>query len=64
MILVCFQSKPFNITEIQVYVPSTNAKEAEPEQFDEDIQDLLELTSKDKTNKEINKQKNPNMSFS
>ena len=46
MISVHFQGKPFNITVIQVYVPITNAKEAEVEQFYEDLQDLLELTSK------------------
>ena len=44
MILVGFQGKPFNITVIQVYAPTTNAKEAE--QFYEDLQDLLELTPK------------------
>ena len=37
-------SKPFNITVIQVYAPTTNAEEAEVEQFSEDLQDLLELT--------------------
>ena len=46
MISVRFQSKPFNITVIQVYAPITNAEEAEVEQFYEDLQDLLELTSK------------------
>ena len=46
MISVSFQGKPFNITVIQVYAPTTNAKEAEVEHFCEDIQDLLELTSK------------------
>ena len=46
MISVCFQSKPFSITVIQVYVPTTNAKEAEVEQFHEGVQDLLELTPK------------------
>ena len=44
MISVCFQGKPFNITVIQVYAPTTNAKEAEIEQFYGDLQDLLELT--------------------
>ena len=44
MISVCFQGNPFNITVIQVYAPTTNAKEAEVEQFYEDLQDLLELT--------------------
>ena len=46
MISVRFQSKPFNITVIQVYAPTTNAKEAEFEWFSEDLQNLLELTSK------------------
>ena len=46
MILVHFQGKTFNITVIQVYVPSTNAKEAEVDQFYEDLEDLLELTPK------------------
>ena len=44
MISVCFQGKPFNITVIQVYAPTTNAREAE--RFYEDVQDLLELTPK------------------
>ena len=44
MILVCFQGKPCNITVIQVYAPTTNAKEAEVNQFYEDLQNLLELT--------------------
>ena len=44
MISVRFQSKPFNITVIQVYAPISNAEETEVEQFYEDIQDLLELT--------------------
>ena len=39
------QGKPFNITVIQVYAPTSNAEEAEVEQFYEDLQDLLELTS-------------------
>ena len=42
MISVHFQGKPFNIPEIQVYAPTSNAKDAE--QFCEDLQDLLELT--------------------
>ena len=46
MISVHFQGKPFSITVIQLYAPTTNAKEAEVEQFDEDLQDLLELTTK------------------
>ena len=41
MISVHFQSKPFNITLIQVYAPTSNAEEAEAEQFHEDLQDLL-----------------------
>ena len=44
MISVCFQDKPFNITVIKVYAPTTNAEE--PEQFYDDLQDLLELTPK------------------
>ena len=43
---VCFQGKPFNITVIQVYAPTSNAEEAEVEWFYEDLQDLLELTPK------------------
>ena len=46
MISVCFQGKPFNITVIQVYAPTSNAEEAEAEQCYEDLQDLLELTTK------------------
>ena len=53
MISVCFQGKPFNITVIQVYTPTSNAEEAEVERLYEDIQkkkkdlqDLLELTPK------------------
>ena len=46
MISVRFQGKPFNITVIQVYVLTSNAEEAEVEQFYEDIKDLLELTLK------------------
>ena len=44
MISVCFQGKPFNITVIQIYAPTSNAKETEVEWFYEDLQDLLELT--------------------
>ena len=44
MISVCFHDKPFNITIIQVYAPTSNAEEAEVERFYEDLQDLLELT--------------------
>ena len=46
MISVHFQSKTFNITVIQVYAPTSNAEEADIEQFCEDLQDLLELTPK------------------
>ena len=46
MISLCFQGKPFNITVIQVYTPTSNAEEAEVEWFYEDLQDLLELTPK------------------
>ena len=46
MISVYFQGKPFNITVIKVYVPTSNAEEAEVEQFYEHLQELLELTSK------------------
>ena len=46
MIAVHFQGKLFNITVIQVYAPTSNAEEAEVEWFYEDLQDLLELTSK------------------
>ena len=45
MISVRFQGKPFNITVIQAYAPTSNAEEAEVEQFYEDLQDLLELTA-------------------
>ena len=44
MISVRFQGKPFNITVIQAYAPTSNAEEAEVEQFYQDLQDLLELT--------------------
>ena len=44
MISVHFQGKPFNITVIQVYAPTSNAEEAKDEHFYEDLQDLLELT--------------------
>ena len=44
MISVRFQGKPFNITVIQVYAPTSNAEEAEVDRFYEDLQDLLELT--------------------
>ena len=44
MISVHFQGKPFNITVIQIYAPTSNAEEAEVERFYEELQDLLELT--------------------
>ena len=46
MISVHFKGKPFNITVIQAYAPTSNAEEAEIEWFYEDLQDLLELTLK------------------
>ena len=46
MISVHFQGKPLNITVIQVYVPTTNAKEAKVESFCEELQELTELTPK------------------
>ena len=46
MISVRFRGKPFNITVIQIYVPTSNAEEAEVEWFYEELQDLLELTPK------------------
>ena len=46
MISVRSQGKPFNITVIQAYAPTSNSEEAEVEQFYEDLQDLLELTPK------------------
>ena len=48
MISVHFQGKTFNITVTQVYAPTTEAKEAEADQFYEDLEDLLELTPKKK----------------
>ena len=47
MISIHFQGKPFTITVIQVYAPTSNAEEAKLEQFYEDLQDLLELTPKE-----------------
>ena len=47
MISVHFQSKPFNITVIQVYAPTSNAEEAEIEWFYEDLQDLLKVTARE-----------------
>ena len=46
MISVRLQGKPFNITVMQAYAPTSKAKEVEVEQFYEDLQDLLELTPK------------------
>ena len=46
IISVCFQGKPFNFTVNQVYAPTSNAEEAEVEQFYEDLQDFVELTPK------------------
>ena len=46
MISVHFQGKPFNITVIKAYAPTSNTEETEVEQFYEDLQDLLELTPK------------------
>ena len=46
MTSVHFQGKPFNITVIKVYTPTSNTEEAEVERFYEDLQDLLELTPK------------------
>ena len=46
MIMVHFQGEPFDVTVIHIYVPTTNAKEAEVDQFYEDLEEILELTSK------------------
>ena len=46
MISVCFQGKPFNITVMQVYAPTSNAEEVEAERFYEDLQDILEHPKK------------------
>ena len=46
MISVRFQGKPFNVTVIKVYAPTSNAEAAEVEWFYEDLQDVLELTPK------------------
>ena len=51
MISFHFQGKPFNITVIQVYAPTSNAEEGEVERFYEELQDLLELTPKKKKKK-------------
>ena len=45
--LLVFQGKPFNITVIQAYAPTSNTEDAEIEQFYEDLKDLLELTPKE-----------------
>ena len=58
MISVCFQGKPFNIMAIQVYATTSNAEEAEVEQFYEDLQDLLELIPQKDVNKHPEKQAN------
>ena len=49
--MICFQGKSFNITVIQVYAPTTNAKVAEVEQFYENLRDILDLTPKKKKKK-------------
>ena len=53
MILLGFQGKPFNITVIQVYAPTTNAEEVEVEWFYEDLPDILELTPKQERKKKV-----------
>ena len=53
MISVHFQGKPFNITVIQVYIPTIYAKEAEVDEFYKDLGDLLELTPKKKKKKDV-----------
>ena len=53
MTLIHFQGKPFSVTVIQVYAPTTNAEEVEVEQFYEDLQDFLELTPKKKKKKKV-----------
>ena len=60
MIPVHFQGKPFNIKVIQVYVPTSNAEEAEGEHFYENLQDLLELTPKKRCrNAKVGSQETP-----
>ena len=61
-ILVHFQCKPFSITEIQVYAPTTDIEEAEVDQFYEDLKQVLELTPKKK--KEEERKNKKEMSFS
>ena len=63
---LCFQGKPFSITVIQVYAPTSNAKEAEVERFYEDLQELLELIPpkdvlfiKDEWNAKVGSQETP-----
>ena len=51
MVSVHLQGKPFSITVIQAYAPTSNAEEAEVEQFYEDLQDLLELTPKESSHR-------------
>ena len=53
MISVRFQGKPFNITIIQVYAPTSNAKEAEVDQFYKDLEDILELTLEKRKKKNV-----------
>ena len=53
MISVHLQGKPFNITVIQVYAPTSNAAEAEVERFYEDLENILELTLKKKKDKHV-----------
>ena len=59
MILVYFQGKPFNITVVQVYAPTTDAEEVEVDGFYEDLQEFLELTPKKMyfSSQEIRRQK-------
>ena len=57
MILVHFQGRPFNITVIQVYAPTTNAEEGEVKWFYEDLQDFLGLTNTKKKKKKKKQQK-------
>ena len=70
MISVRFQGKPFNITVIQVYAPTSNAEEAEVERFYEDLQDLLALTPKKDVlfiignwNEKLGSQETPGVTF-
>ena len=57
MISVRFQGKPFNITVIQVYAPTTNAKVTEVDQFHKNLQDLLELMPRKRSQKIFSSQK-------